>query len=183
MKIVILDRDGVINEDSPDFIKSTQEWKPIPGSLEAIARLTHAGYRVLVASNQSGIGRGLFDFGALFAMHDKMHRLLAELGGRIDGVFFCPHTDDDRCDCRKPKAGLLLDIARRFQIELSSVPAVGDSLRDIQAARAAGARPILVLTGNGRETARDRPEELRGVEVYDDLLAFTAALLGQKSAA
>jgi D-glycero-D-manno-heptose 1,7-bisphosphate phosphatase len=183
MKIVILDRDGVINEDSPDFIKSTQEWKPIPGSLEAIARLTHAGYRVLVASNQSGIGRGLFDFGALFAMHDKMHRLLGELGGRIDGVFFCPHTDEDACDCRKPKSGLLRDIARRFQVDLGGVYSVGDSLRDIQAARNAGAKPVLVRSGNGLETLRDHSAELRGVEVYDDLLAFTTALLGQKSAA
>jgi D-glycero-D-manno-heptose 1,7-bisphosphate phosphatase len=183
MRIVILDRDGVINEDSPDFIKSTQEWRPIPGSLEAIARLTHAGYRVLVASNQSGISRGLFDFGALFAMHDKMHRLLAELGGRIDGVFFCPHTDADRCDCRKPKAGLLRDIAQRFEADLAEVPAVGDSLRDIQAARAAGARPVLVRTGNGMETLRDGAQELRGVEVYDDLMAFTSALLGEKHAA
>jgi D-glycero-D-manno-heptose 1,7-bisphosphate phosphatase len=182
MKLVILDRDGVINEDSPDFVKSTQEWKAIPGSLEAIARLTHAGYRVVVVSNQSGIGRGLFDFGALFAMHDKMHRMLSELGGRIDGVFFCPHTPEDDCHCRKPKTGLFEDIARRFQTSLANVPAVGDSIRDIQAARAAGAKPVLVRTGNGRETLAQHAGELQDIAVYDNLELFAAALLGQKPA-
>jgi D-glycero-D-manno-heptose 1,7-bisphosphate phosphatase len=180
MKLIILDRDGVINEDSPDFVKSTQEWRPLPGSLEAIARLCHAGWRVVVASNQSGIGRGLFDFGALFAMHDKMQRMLSEVGGRIDGVFFCPHAPEDNCNCRKPKTGLYEDIARRFQIDLASVPAVGDSIRDIRSARAAGARPVLVRTGNGAATLREYPEELSGVAVYDSLDSAATALLADR---
>src|SRR6185295_12533626 len=180
MKLIILDRDGVINEDSPDFIKSTQEWRAIPGSLEAIARFNHAGWRVVVATNQSGIGRGLFNFGGLFAMHDKMQRLLSELGGRLDGVFFCPHTPEDNCNCRKPKTGLFEDIARRFQVNLAGVPAIGDSIRDIQAARAAGARPVLVRSGNGAETLEQHVGDLDGVAVYDDLAAVAAALLGQR---
>jgi D-glycero-D-manno-heptose 1,7-bisphosphate phosphatase len=180
MKLIILDRDGVINEDSPDFVKSTQEWRPLPGSLEAIARLCHAGWRVVVATNQSGIGRGLFDFGALFAMHDKMSRMLAEVGGRIDGVFFCPHTPEDDCRCRKPKTGLHEDIARRFQIDLANVPAVGDSIRDIRSARDAGAQPILVKTGNGAETLREHADQLAGVTVHDNLGSVVAALLAAK---
>jgi D-glycero-D-manno-heptose 1,7-bisphosphate phosphatase len=180
MKLIILDRDGVINEDSPDFIKSTQEWRPLPGSLEAIARFCHAGWRVVVATNQSGIGRGLFDFSALFAMHDKMLRMLSEVGGRIDGVFFCPHAPADNCDCRKPKIGLYQDIARRFQIDLANVPAVGDSIRDIRSARDAGALPILVRTGSGNETLREHAGELANVPVYDNLSSVAAALLADK---
>lgn len=180
MKLIILDRDGVINEDSPDFIKSTQEWRPLPGSLEAIARFCHAGWRVVVATNQSGIGRGLFDFGALFAMHDKMLRLLSEVGGRIDGVFFCPHTPEDNCNCRKPKTGLYEDIARRFQIDLANVPAVGDSIRDIHSARDAGAQPILVRSGNGEATLREHADQLAGVVVYENLSAVATALLAVK---
>ena len=152
MKLVILDRDGVINQDSEQFIKTPDEWKPIPGSLEAIARLNHAGYRVVVASNQSGIGRGLFDMGALNAINDKMYRALAQVGGRIDALFYCPHAAEADCDCRKPKPGMFLDIAQRFNVALAGVPSVGDSLRDLQAAAAAGAQPILVLTGKGAKT-------------------------------
>ena len=152
MKLVILDRDGVINQDSDQFIKNPAEWKPIPGSLEAIARLNHTGYRVVVASNQSGIGRGLFDMGALNAINDKMYRALAQAGGRIDALFYCPHAADANCDCRKPKPGMFLDIAQRFNVALAGVPSVGDSLRDLQAAAAAGAQPILVLTGKGEKT-------------------------------
>jgi D-glycero-D-manno-heptose 1,7-bisphosphate phosphatase len=180
MKLIILDRDGVINEDSPDFIKSTQEWRPLPGSLEAIARLCHAGWRVVVATNQSGIGRGLFDFGALFAMHDKMARMLAEVGGRIDGVFFCPHTPEDNCRCRKPKTGLYEDIARRFQVDLANVPAVGDSIRDIRSAQDAGAQAILVKTGNGAATLRDHADQLAGVVVHDNLSSAVAAVLAAR---
>jgi D-glycero-D-manno-heptose 1,7-bisphosphate phosphatase len=180
MKLIILDRDGVINEDSPDFIKSRQEWRPLPGSLEAIARFCHAGWRVVVASNQSGIARGLFDFSALFAMHDKMLRMLAEVGGRIDGVFFCPHAPEDNCNCRKPKTGLYEDIARRFQVDLANVPAVGDSIRDIRSARAAGAVPILVKTGNGADTLREYAYEMAGVAVYENLGAVATALLAGK---
>ncbi|MGH8679236.1 MAG: D-glycero-beta-D-manno-heptose 1,7-bisphosphate 7-phosphatase [Burkholderiales bacterium] len=152
MKLVILDRDGVINRDSAHFIKTPDEWKPIPGSLEAIAKFNHAGYRVVVASNQSGIGRGLFDMGALNAINDKMYRTLAQLGGRIDALFYCPHPAEANCDCRKPKPGMLIDIGPRFNVDLNGVPAVGDSLRDLQAASAVGAQPILVLTGKGKKT-------------------------------
>ena len=153
MKLVILDRDGVINEDSDQFIKNTTEWKPIPGSLEAIARLNHAGYRVVVASNQSGIGRGLLDMGALNAINDRMYRALAQVGGRIDALFYCPHAADANCECRKPKPGMFLDIAQRFNVDLAGgVPSIGDSLRDLQAAAKAGAQPMLVRTGKGAKT-------------------------------
>ena len=153
MKLVILDRDGVINYDSAEFIKKPAEWKPIPGSLEAIARLTQDGYRVVVATNQSGIGRGLLDMAALSAIHDKMHKALGLAGGRIDAVFYCPHAQDANCNCRKPRPGLLEDIAHRFNTELAGVPCIGDSLRDLQAAATVGAQPILVLTGKGAQTA------------------------------
>src|SRR5258707_12162295 len=156
MKLVILDRDGVINQDSDQFIKNTTEWKPIPGSLEAIAKLNHAGYHVVVASNQSGIGRGLLDMGALNAINDKMYRVLAQVGGRIDALFFCPHAAEANCDCRKPKPGMFIDIAQRFNVDLAGVPAVGDSLRDLQAAAAAGPQPILVLPGKGSKTKAGR---------------------------
>jgi D-glycero-D-manno-heptose 1,7-bisphosphate phosphatase len=127
MKLVILDRDGVINHDSDQYIKSPEEWKPIPGSLAAIARLNQAGYRVVVATNQSGVGRGLFETDTLIAIHDKMHKALAQVGGRIDAIFFCPHTNADNCDCRKPKPGMLREIAARFNADLTGVPAIGDS--------------------------------------------------------
>ena len=152
MKLVILDRDGVINVDSDQFIKNPDEWKPIAGSLEAIARLNHAGYRVVIASNQSGVGRGLFDMGALNAINDKMHRALTHVGGSVDALFYCPHAADSNCECRKPKPGMLVDIGQRFNTDLTGVPTVGDSLRDLQAATAVGAQPILVLTGKGKKT-------------------------------
>ncbi len=152
MKLVILDRDGVINYDSAQFIKSPDEWKPIPGSLEAIAALNQAGYRVALATNQSGISRGLFDMATLNAMHDKMHRALAQVGGRIDALFYCPHSAEDHCDCRKPKPGMIEEIARRFGSDLDGVPSVGDSLRDLQASTPLGALPILVRTGKGEAT-------------------------------
>ncbi len=152
MKLVILDRDGVINQDSAQFIKSPEEWIPIPGSLEAIALLNQAGFRVALATNQSGIERGLFDMATLNAIHDKMHRALAQYGGRIDALFYCPHTADSNCNCRKPKPGMLEEIGRRFTTDLDGVPNVGDSLRDLQAGVAVGAQPILVLTGKGEKT-------------------------------
>lgn len=176
MKLVILDRDGVINHDSDQFIKSPEEWKPIPGSLAAIARLNQAGYRVVVASNQSGIGRGLFDTDTLMAIHDKMNKALALVGGHIDAVFFCPHTTGDDCECRKPKPGLLKEIAARFNADLAGVPAVGDSLRDLQSALAVGAQPMLVLTGKGRKT-QDDPELPPGTPVFADLAAAVAHIL------
>jgi D-glycero-D-manno-heptose 1,7-bisphosphate phosphatase len=175
MKLVILDRDGVINTDSEQYIKSPEEWTPIAGSLDAIARFTQAGFRVVVATNQSGVGRGLFDMATLNAMHDKMHKAVNQLGGRIDAVFFCPHAQDAGCACRKPRPGMLLEIAARFNVALAGVPAIGDSLRDLQAASAAGARPILVLTGKGEQTlnAGGLPE---GTEIHQDLAAAAMAL-------
>lgn len=177
MKLVVLDRDGVINEDSDAYIKSADEWVPIPGSLEAIARLVHGGYRVLVASNQSGIARGLFTIDDLNAMHRKMGLALARLGAQVEAVFFCPHAPEDGCHCRKPRPGLLEDIGRRLQLGLGGVPVIGDTLRDVQAARAVGATPFLVLTGNGRAAVERHSAELRGVAVYSDLAAAADALL------
>ncbi|HEY8353783.1 MAG TPA: D-glycero-beta-D-manno-heptose 1,7-bisphosphate 7-phosphatase [Methylophilaceae bacterium] len=152
MKLVILDRDGVINYDSPHFIKSPEEWKPIPGSLEAIALLNQSGFRIALATNQSGIGRGLFDMTTLNAIHDKMTRALAQVGGRIDALFYCPHSAEANCSCRKPKSGMIEEIGRRFAIDLNTVYSVGDSLRDLQASSALGAQSILVRTGKGERT-------------------------------
>jgi D-glycero-D-manno-heptose 1,7-bisphosphate phosphatase len=168
MKLVILDRDGVINFDSDSFIKGPAEWRPIPGSLEAIARLNHAGFHVVLATNQSGVGRGLFEVSTLNAIHDKMHRALAHIGGRIDAIFFCPHAQDAGCSCRKPNPGLFDEIARRFNVDLKGVPSVGDSLRDLEAAAAVGAEPILVLTGKGRKT-EDAGGLPPGTRVFSDL--------------
>ena len=175
MKLVILDRDGTINQDSAQYIKSPAEWKPIPGSLEAIARLTQGGWRVVVATNQSGIARGLFDMAALNAIHAEMHRAVGLAGGRIDAIFFCPHAADSGCECRKPKPGLLLDIASRMDVGLAEVPMVGDSLRDLEAAAAAGAKPYLVLTGKGKKT-RDAGGLPPGTQVFADLGAVAARL-------
>ena len=177
MKLIILDRDGVINFDSDQYIKSPEEWKPIPGSLSAIARLNQKGYRVVVATNQSGIGRGLFGMDMLNAIHDRMLRSAAQLGARIDAVFFCPHTDADRCECRKPKPGMLREIAMRFNGDLAGLPAVGDSLRDLQAAAAVGAQPILVMTGKGFKTAVD-PALPAETLTFPDLAAAAAHLAG-----
>jgi D-glycero-D-manno-heptose 1,7-bisphosphate phosphatase len=176
MNLIILDRDGVINYDSNHFIKSPEEWKPIPGSLEAIARLCQADYRVVVATNQSGIGRGLFDMHMLNSIHDKMHKALMLAGGRIDAIFYCPHTAEDDCHCRKPKTGMLEDIATRYNADLKGVFAVGDSLRDLVAAAKVGAQPILVLTGKGNKTLAEGglPE---GTQVYPDLAAAVAKLV------
>ena len=175
MKLIILDRDGVINVDSDQFIKSPDEWKPIPGALEAIARLNQWGWRVVVASNQSGVGRGLFGMDTLNAINDKMVRSLAQVGGRLDAIFFCPHAADSTCDCRKPKPGLLLQIGERFNVDLAGVPVVGDSLRDLQAAMAAGAKPYLVLTGKG-EITRASPDLPAGTLIYPDLDAVAVDL-------
>ncbi|MDH3318398.1 MAG: D-glycero-beta-D-manno-heptose 1,7-bisphosphate 7-phosphatase [Betaproteobacteria bacterium] len=173
MKLVVLDRDGTINHDSDQYIKSPAEWRPLKGSLEAIARLTQSGHRVVVATNQSGIARGLFDMTTLNAIHDAMQHAVNQAGGRIDAIFFCPHADDAACDCRKPKPGMLLEIGRRMNAPLEGVPVVGDALRDLQAAAAVGARPVLVLTGKGKKTraAGGLPP---GTEIFPDLVAFAA---------
>lgn len=175
--LVILDRDGVINRDSADFVKSVDEWVPLPGSIRAIAELDRAGFTVTVASNQSGIARGLFDRAALRSMHRKLRRLVAAEGGHIDRIVVCPHGPDDGCACRKPKPGLLLRLARHYKTRLAGVPVIGDSLRDIQAAADAGARPILVRSGNGRKTEVALAGNLSNTEVFDDLAAAAAALV------
>lgn len=179
MKLVILDRDGVINFDSAQFIKSPAEWKPIPGILEAIARLNQSGYRVVVATNQSGVGRSLFDMDTLNAIHEKMHKALFAAGARIDAIFFCPHTADSECDCRKPKPGMFKRISETLNVDLKGVPAIGDSLRDLQACAAVGCRPLLVLTGKGEKTraAGGLPE---GTLEFADLSAAVNHILKVK---
>ena len=175
MKLVILDRDGTINEDSEQHVRSPEEFRPIKGSLEAIARLTQADYRIVVATNQSGIARGFLDTRTLFAIHDTLLRALAQVGGRIDAFFFCPHAADAGCQCRKPQPGMLLEAGRRFNVALDEVYMVGDALRDLQAAAAAGARPVLVLTGKGAKTRADGKLPA-GTRVFPDLAAFAEHL-------
>ena len=177
MKLVILDRDGVINRDSDEFIKSAAEFIPLPGSIEAIARLSAAGYTVAIASNQSGIGRGLFSRSRLYAMHRKLRRLVAAAGGSIGKIAYCPHAPNDNCDCRKPRPGLLLRIGAYYVRPLDGVPVIGDSLRDLQAAAAVGASPVLVRTGKGRKAERELLNSHIKAEVFDDLSAAVNALL------
>ena len=181
MNLIILDRVGTINEDRDDYVKSADDWIPIPGSLEAIARLNHAGWHTVIASNQSGLGRGLFDMAALNAMHAKMNTLLAKVGGRIDAVFFCPHTPDEACDCRKPLPGLFRQIGERYGVDLANVPVVGDSLRDLQAGAAVGCKPHLVRTGKGAATvAGNVLHQVPGTVVHDDLAAFAEHLIQEE---
>ena len=178
MKLIILDRDGVINHDSDDYIKSKEEWMPIDGSLDAIARLNHCGNTVVVASNQSGLGRGYFDIEALSAMHKKMDDMLAKIGGRIDAVFYCPHMPDDACSCRKPKPGMLLDIGQRFNVPLKEMIFIGDSISDIKAASNANAKSMLVRTGKGVKAEKILQTECTAsVPVFDDLAAAVTAIL------
>jgi len=183
-KLIILDRDGVINEDSDKYVKSVDEWIPIPGSLEAIALLNHAGYQIAIATNQSGLSRGFLTINDLHAMHGKMDALLKPLGGRIDSIFFCPHQDSHQCDCRKPAPGMMKEIALRYKKAdsnepLTGVPIVGDSLRDLQAGVVLGALPHLVLTGKGEKTLAkgNLPE---GTQIHADLMAFANTLLENK---
>ncbi len=175
-KLVILDRDGVINADSPEYIKSASEWVALPHSLEAIAKLGRAGFTVIVASNQSGLGRGLFDADALASIHDKMLREVRHHGGDISAIYFCPHRPDEGCECRKPRPGLLQQIANDRQISMRDVPIIGDSARDLDAARSVGARPILVLTGNGRKTLASGAQV---DEVFEDLEQAADALISE----
>ena len=175
-RYILLDRDGVINRDSDDFIKSPEEWLPIEGSLEAIAMLNEHGYKVIVVTNQSGIARGLFDAAMLEKIHDKMHRLVNEKGGAITAVYYCPHGPESTCECRKPKAGLLKAFAADFDAELAKIFVVGDSLRDLQAAQAVGAQPILVKTGKGQQTLNNNPQfnSLIFENLYDAAKYITA---------
>lgn len=185
MKIVILDRDGTINEDSAAFIKTPDEWMPLPGALEAIARLNHAGWHAVIASNQSGLGRGLFDVATLNAMHAKMNKMLAAVGGRVDAVFYCPHAADEGCHCRKPMPGLFEQIGERYGVDLKGVPVVGDSMRDLVAGVTVGCEPHLVLTGKGaayrgRVLPATFPADTR---VHEDLAAFADYLVAQEAPA
>jgi D-glycero-D-manno-heptose 1,7-bisphosphate phosphatase len=184
MKLCILDRDGTINAERSDFVKSPDEWTPLPGALAAIAQLNQAGWRVVLASNQSGLGRGLFEVAALNAIHAKMHALLAEQGARVDAVFYCPHGPEEACHCRKPAPGLFEQIGQRYGVELQGVPTVGDSARDLMAGVAAGCEPHLVLTGHSEKLAgqalpSDFPAATR---VHADLAAFARFLLSREQA-
>lgn len=179
MSLIILDRDGVINHDSDDFIKTPAEWEPIEGSLEAIAKLTYAGYRVVVITNQSGIARGLLDVDTLSRIHSKMRRMVSQLGGKLEAIIYCPHGPDDDCNCRKPLDGAFKELAHRLRIDLNNVPAIGDSLRDLQAAQSVGAKPILVKTGKGERTLAN-PDLPDDIPVYADLAAAVDALLETK---
>jgi len=181
MKLVILDRDGVINQDSDHYIKSPEEWIPIEGSLKAIARLNHAGYRVYIATNQSGLGRGLFRIETLHAIHQKMVEAIEAHGGHVEAILFCPHTPEEHCDCRKPNAGLLLEIAKRANQNLKDVPVIGDSFRDIQAAWAVNATPILVKTGKGQLTLDMHERELLDIAKFNDLAEAVEMLIKQES--
>lgn len=180
MPLIILDRDGVINEDSDAFVKSVEEFIPIPGSIDAIARLSRAGYTVVVATNQSGLGRGLFDLDDLEAMHQFLTEQVEAAGGELGGIFYCPHTPEDACDCRKPKAGLLDAIAAEIGQPLDGAPLVGDSQRDLEAGLARGCQPMLVLTGKGAGTAekfRADPGRWGNVPIFANLAAAVDALL------
>ena len=181
MKLVILDRDGTINSDSEDFVKSPDEWIPLPGALEAIARLNHAGWHVVIASNQSGLGRGLFDVASLNAMHAKMHKMLAAVGGRVDAVFYCPHSPEESCSCRKPLPGLFEQIGDRFGLPLKGVPTAGDSLRDLQAGAAVGCEPHLVLTGKSLayRNGAQPPGLPEGTLLHQDLAAFVEFIIAR----
>ena len=184
MKLLILDRDGVINHESPDFIKSPDEWQPLKGSLEAIGRLSQAGYEIVIITNQSGIGRGLFSADMLGQIHVRMIDYVRQHGGKIHSILFCPHHPDDDCECRKPKTGLYQELADRLNISFSGVYSVGDSIRDLVAAREVGALPVLVKTGNGRKALREltssSDDALDEVVVFDNLGKFADALLNNE---
>lgn len=179
--VIVLDRDGVINADSTEYIKTPDEWRPLPGALQAIAALSQAGYTVAVATNQSGLARGLFDAATLGRIHERMLNEVAAAGGRIDGIFYCPHGPDDGCECRKPAPGLLLQVAERFASGFGRMVFIGDSARDVAAARAVGARPLLVRTGNGATTEQQLAADDR-LEVVADLAAAAARLISEREA-
>ena len=181
MKLIILDRDGTLNEDRDDYVKSPDEWVPLPGALEAVARLNHAGWHIVLATNQSGIGRGLFDMAALNAMHAKMNQMLAHHGGRVDAVFFCPHEPDAQCSCRKPLPGLYEQISERYGVDLKDVPTVGDSLRDVQAGAAVGCETHFVRTGKAARMSdvqlAQLLQQVPGTTVHKDLGAFAEFII------
>lgn len=176
-KLIVLDRDGVINYDSDDYVKTEDEWIALPDAMQALGKLTQAGYKIAIATNQSGIARGYFSEDTLAAMHTKMTTLASEEGAVIDYIAYCPHGPDDNCDCRKPLPGLIHQIAKGLNHDVAGSYMVGDSLRDLQAGQAAGLKPVLVLTGKGQRTL-DKGQGLEGVPVYEDLNRFVDAILG-----
>lgn len=178
MSYIILDRDGVINYDSDEYIKSPEEWQPIPGSLEAIAKLNRHGFRVLIATNQSGVARGLYDLEMLDRIHEKMTRELAAVGGYIEEIFFCPHHPDDHCECRKPKPGLIYQMKKKYSLDLSNIFFIGDSQVDAQAALMAGCIPLLVLSGKGH-FALERYPELLNIPKFNDLSVAVDYVIGK----
>lgn len=182
-KLIVLDRDGVINEDSDDYIKSPEEYIPVPGSLEAIVKLNQAGYTVVVATNQSGVARGYFTEQTLQKMHDKLTRLLSKAGGKIEKIYVCPHGPDDNCDCRKPKPGLLHQLLKDYPVDPTTVMFIGDSLKDLQVARAVGMTPILVRTGKGVRTEaslkKEEFKEFSNVAVFENLSQAVDHLLNR----
>ena len=181
-KTIVLDRDGVINKDSPNYIKSHKEWIPIPGSLEAISSLHQAGFYVLIATNQSGLARGLFDEFELAKIHHKLCSMVEEEGGFVSGIFYCPHSADDECECRKPNTGMLIQAENELGVSLDGSPFVGDSLKDLEAATAHGMRPILVRTGNGSATEQQIDgTNLSHVSIYDDLQQAVVDILAEES--
>jgi len=184
-KLIVIDRDGTLNHDPEDYLRSPDDWQPLPGALEAVARLNQSGWRVVVATNQSGLGRGLFDIATLNDIHARMHKALALAGGRVEAVFFCPHAPEDECDCRKPAPGLYLQISQRLGVPLAQMVAVGDSVRDAQAARAAGCEAHLVLTGQSlaHRDGTPVPGLPAGVTVHPDLTAFAEAIVARTGAA
>lgn len=186
-KLIILGRDGILNRFREDHVKEPSEWEPIPGALEAVAKLNHAGWHVVLATNQAGIGRGMIDMSAVNAVHLHMMKMLATKGGRLDAVFFCPHTRDDGCDCRKPLPGMMHDIAQRYGADLSQVPMVADTLRDLEAAQAAGCPPHLVKSGRASLVTEAELAQwaaaVPGTVVHDDLASFASYLLQQELAA
>lgn len=186
-KLVILGRDGILNEFREGHVTAPDEWQPVRGALEAVARMNHAGWHVVVATNQAGIGRGMIDMAAVNAIHARMTQQLMVQGGRLDAVFFCPHTPEDLCECRKPKPGLLLDIGRRYGVDLRHVPVAGDTQRDLLAAQAAGCEPHLVLSGRAAGLAGDALQQVLkqvpSAHVHADLGDFADFLLARDQAA
>lgn len=187
MKLIILGRDGILNEYRDDHVKAAAEWVPIPGALEAVSRLNHAGWHAVVATNQAGIGRGMIDMASVNLIHAHMNKLMQAQGARLDAVFFCPHTPEDRCECRKPLPGMMLEIGRRYGIDLHQVPVAADTLRDLQAAQAAGCEPHLVRTGRAAGLDESQIEQWRqqvpGVRVHADLAAFAEHLIARQQRA
>ena len=185
-KLIIFGRDGILNKYRDDHVKAPAEWVPIPGALEAVARLNHAGWHAVVATNQAGIGRGLIDMATVNAIHVHMNQALLAQGGRLDAVFFCPHTPEDGCDCRKPRPGMMRDIGLRYSVDLTQVPMVADTLRDLQAAEAAGCEPHLVLSGRAAgltvEQVQQMQDKAPGATVHTDLGAFAEYLLRREHA-